>query len=63
MTVAAGSCVDANTASTACLVLGEVAPDWLVARHLPARLVRVDGRVVTVAGWPHDTRGPEERRS
>ena len=58
VTVAAGSCVDANTASTASLVLGEGAPDWLAARHLPARLVRVDGTVVTVAGWPDDTLTP-----
>ena len=55
VTVAAGSCVDANTASTASHVLGEGAPDWLSVRHLPARLVRVDGTVVTVAGWPDDT--------
>ena len=55
VTVAAGSSVDANTASTASLVLGEGAPDWLAERHLPARLVRVDGTVVTVAGWPDDT--------
>ena len=63
VTVAAGSCVDANTASTASLVLGEGAPDWLAARHLPARLVRVDGTVVTVAGWPDDTLTPGGGRS
>ncbi len=55
VTVAAGSCVDANTASTASLILGEDAPDWLSARHLPARLVHLDGTVATVAGWPDDT--------
>jgi thiamine biosynthesis lipoprotein len=58
VTVAAGTCVDANTASTASLVLGEGAPDWLAERHLPSRLVRQDGTVVTVAGWPDDTRAP-----
>jgi thiamine biosynthesis lipoprotein len=63
VTVAAGSCVDANTASTAGLVLGEGAPDWLAARQLPSRLVRVDGTVVTVAGWPADTLSTGEGRS
>lgn len=54
VTVAAGSCVDANTASTASMVLGADAPDWLASVHLPARLVRTDGTVATVAGWPDD---------
>jgi FAD:protein FMN transferase len=44
--------VDANTASTAAMVLGEEAPDWLAQRRLPARLVRNDGSVVCVADWP-----------
>jgi thiamine biosynthesis lipoprotein len=51
-TVAAASCVDANTASTAAIVLGEPALTWLAARRLPARLVRYDGAVARVAGWP-----------
>jgi thiamine biosynthesis lipoprotein len=55
VTVVAGSCVGANTASTACLVLGDGAPAWLAARSLPARLVAHDGTVVTIAGWPDDT--------
>jgi thiamine biosynthesis lipoprotein len=55
VTVAAGSCVDANTGSTASMVLGEDAPAWLASLHLPSRLVRTDGTVVTVAGWPDDT--------
>jgi FAD:protein FMN transferase len=54
VSVAAASCVDANTASTAAIVLGEVAPEWLAARRLPARLVREDGEVVRVAGWPDE---------
>ena len=54
VTVAAGSSVDANTASTASLVLGDAAPAWLADRGLPARLVAHDGAVVTVAGWPED---------
>jgi thiamine biosynthesis lipoprotein len=54
--VAAASCVDANGASTAALVLGEEAPDWLRDLALPGRLVRADGEVCTVAGWPEDRR-------
>ena len=52
VTVAAGSCVDANTASTAAIVLGAAAPGWLAERRLPARLVAEDGTVGHVAGWP-----------
>lgn len=50
--VTAGSCLDANTASTAAIVLGAGAPDWLEARRLPARLVGSDGNVRYVTGWP-----------
>jgi thiamine biosynthesis lipoprotein len=52
VTVAAGSCVDANAASTAAVVLGENAPDWLSTRELPSRLAASGGDVVTVGGWP-----------
>jgi len=52
VSVAAGSCADANIASTAAVVLDAAAPAWLEARSLPARLVDVDGRITTVAGWP-----------
>jgi thiamine biosynthesis lipoprotein len=52
VTVAARSCVAANTASIAAIVLGESAPAWLAARALPARLVRHDGSVLHVGGWP-----------
>jgi thiamine biosynthesis lipoprotein len=50
--VAAASCVDANTASTAAIVLGDVAPSWLEERRLPARLARANGEVIVVGGWP-----------
>ncbi|WP_086850803.1 FAD:protein FMN transferase [Amycolatopsis kentuckyensis] len=52
VTVAAKSTVDANTASTAAIVLGGEAPGWLERRNLPARLAGVDGDVVTTPGWP-----------
>jgi thiamine biosynthesis lipoprotein len=52
VSVAAGTCVDANTASTAAIIRGEAAPGWLAGAGLPARLVRPDGTAVTTAGWP-----------
>jgi thiamine biosynthesis lipoprotein len=52
VSVAAASCLDANIASTAAIVLGESAPRWLGERGLPARLVLRDGRVVRTGGWP-----------
>jgi FAD:protein FMN transferase len=51
-TVAAATCVDANVASTAAILRGEQAVGWLRGLGLPARLVRRDGSVVRVAGWP-----------
>jgi thiamine biosynthesis lipoprotein ApbE len=52
VSVAAGTCVDANTASTAAIILGEGATAWLEERRLAARLVGVQGAVVYTAGWP-----------
>lgn len=54
VSVAAPTCLDANVAATAAVVLGESAPGWLRRRGLPARLVANDGAIVTVAGWPAD---------
>ncbi len=54
VSVAAGSALDANIASTAAIIRGERAPGWLVGLGLPARLVAVDGSVTTIAGWPKD---------
>lgn len=64
VSVAAASCVDANIASTASMILGAGAAGWLEERKLPARLVTPAGAVVTVSGWPEDTpRGPAPARS
>ena len=52
VSVAAASCVDANTASTAAVVRGASAPRWLESLGLPARLVDPEGAVVTVGDWP-----------
>jgi FAD:protein FMN transferase len=54
VSVAAGSCVDANTASTAAIIRSEAAVAWLDEAGLPARLVREDGTAATTAGWPSD---------
>jgi thiamine biosynthesis lipoprotein len=59
VSVAGATCVDANTASTAAILLGPAAPGWLAGLGLPARLVSTDGTVRTVGGWPPDAeRGP-----
>ena len=52
VSVVAGTCVEANTASTAAIVIGGQAADWLTTRNLPARLVAHDGDVLRVGGWP-----------
>lgn len=52
VTVTAASCLDANAASTASMVKGATAVQWLDSLQLPSRLVAVDGRVLRVAGWP-----------
>jgi len=52
VSVAAGSAVDANIASTAAIIRGTLAPGWLTRLGLPARLVDTDGSVTTLAGWP-----------
>jgi len=52
VSVAAATCVDANTASTAAVIRGRSAPGWLAELRLPARLARPDGSVLTTGGWP-----------
>lgn len=52
VSVAAGTCADANIASTAAIVLAERAPAWLDAQELPARLVAAGGDVALLGGWP-----------
>jgi thiamine biosynthesis lipoprotein len=54
VSVAAASCLDANIASTAAIIRGERAQAWLESLGLPSRMVRVDGTVRHVAGWPVD---------
>jgi thiamine biosynthesis lipoprotein ApbE len=54
VSVAAGTCADANMASTAAIIRGETALAWLAELALPARLVAESGAVVTLGGWPPD---------
>ena len=54
VTVAAGSCLLANAASTAAIVMGERGLSWLRGLGLPARFVRRAGGVETTEGWPAD---------
>jgi thiamine biosynthesis lipoprotein len=60
VTVAATTCLAANTASTASLVRGQRAVGWLGTLGLPARLVDARGDVITVNGWPQDDPTPSD---
>jgi predicted component of type VI protein secretion system len=55
VSVAAGSCADANAASTAAVIRGRRAIGWLNRLGLPSRLVDATGAVFTVVGWPDDS--------
>ncbi|MDX1872500.1 FAD:protein FMN transferase [Mycolicibacterium sp. 120266] len=59
VTVAAGSCLAANTVSTTAVIRGRRAPNWITGQGLAARLVARDRSVHTVGGWPdNDSYGP-----
>lgn len=46
------TCLAANIASTAAIVLGLAAPAWLANRGVDARLVAANGDVTTTGNWP-----------
>jgi thiamine biosynthesis lipoprotein len=52
VTATGATCLAANTASTAAIVLGDKAVGWLSERDIPARLVNTAGRVVRTNRWP-----------
>lgn len=55
VTVAAGTCVAANTAATAAVVWGEDAPFRLAQMGVAARFEPLgSGEVLTIGGWPSD---------
>jgi FAD:protein FMN transferase len=51
VTVAAATCLEANAAATAALIMGDSASAWLDECQLPARLVDVGGGVHFAGGW------------
>jgi thiamine biosynthesis lipoprotein len=52
VSVAAPTCAEANALSTASIVRGRRAVNWLRAGGHPARLVGANGDVVRLGGWP-----------
>ena len=54
VSAAGATCVQANAVSTAAVVWGEGALDRLPAFGQAVRLVRHDGQVFTVGGWPEE---------
>ena len=58
VTATGATCLAANTASTAAIVLGDRAVRWLSERDIPARLVNTSGRIVRTGRWPR----PEDSR-
>jgi FAD:protein FMN transferase len=55
VSVAGSSCVDANSLSTAAVVWGSEALDRLRPFARPVRLLRRDGEIFTLGGWPEGT--------
>jgi FAD:protein FMN transferase len=51
VTVAAGSCLAADVAAKAALLLGSAGPSWLDRRALPGRFVDVEGDVHVNENW------------
>ncbi|VXB67222.1 FAD:protein FMN transferase [Arthrobacter sp. 8AJ] len=58
VSVAAPTCLEANGFSTAAIVRGFAALDWLRTEGIAARLVDSRGRVATTGGWPPETWNP-----
>ena len=51
VSVAAATCLEANAAATAAVIMGAAAPAWLDDLNLPARLVHERGEVSFAGGW------------
>jgi thiamine biosynthesis lipoprotein len=51
VSVAAATCLEANAAATAAVILGAGATEWLDRLRLPARLVDEAGEVHHAGGW------------
>ncbi len=57
VSAAAATCAEANIATTAALVKGTAAVEWLGGMGLPARLIDHDGRVLYIGDWPRQLEG------
>jgi thiamine biosynthesis lipoprotein len=57
VTATGPTCVAANTAATAAVVLGADAPAWLDVRGVAARLQSGRGQVVATGTWPRSPSG------
>jgi len=55
VSVVASTCVLANTASTAAVILGDEAPGWLRERGFHARLIGTRGSCVYINDWPQES--------
>jgi len=51
VSVAAATCLEANAAATAALIMGRAGADWLESLRLPGRLVDAAGAVRHTGGW------------
>lgn len=58
VTATGPTCVAANAATTAALVMGDQASAWLQRRRVDARLVNVNGEVTRTGLWPSDALPP-----
>jgi thiamine biosynthesis lipoprotein len=54
VTAVAGSCLDANTLTTAALVRGPGILPFLRQAGCPMRLLGADGRITLLGGWPQE---------
>ena len=54
VSVVGNTCVDANAGSTAAIILGDGAVEWLRGQGLPARLAAADGSITRVPPWPEE---------
>jgi thiamine biosynthesis lipoprotein len=61
VTVSAPSCLHANALSTASIIRGEAAIAWLGSMNVAARLVRGNGDVITIGGWPEEKANPDNQ--
>jgi thiamine biosynthesis lipoprotein len=57
VSVAGQTCLVSNTVSTASIIRGWRALDWIRALDIPARLVDSERNVHTLCGWPADANG------